>query len=80
LRDRAVRNIKDFRIKDEWSGSETILGFSRPVDIWTVPVYTINESEAGIDRQYQSLGIMITLPVKMLPGEKKDLKVNIKLG
>jgi alpha-amylase len=48
------KDVRDFRLVDEWQMVETRFGLSSPATLWRSPVETTSLSEAGLERVYQS--------------------------
>lgn len=70
---------KVFRIKDEWSGANISHRFDRSIRIWTAPVYTINESEGGLDKTYQGLSAFIVKKLALRKGKTETFSIAVNI-
>ncbi len=43
---------------DQWQGLDVLIGLSRPSGIWTFPLETVSQSEAGFELVHQSVCVM----------------------
>lgn len=43
---------------DEWQGIDILMGVDRPSGVWTFPIETVSQSEAGFELVHQSVCIM----------------------
>lgn len=43
---------------DQWQGIDILIGLSRPSGIWTFPIETVSQSEAGFELVHQSVCVM----------------------
>ncbi len=59
---------RDLCLVDEWAGAEVVLGWHRPTALGWAPVETVSISEAGFERIYQGLAILLCWPLRLLPG------------
>ncbi len=74
LKNRDFRNIDSFLLKDEWSDIEIKYRFSESVRLWSIPIYTLNETESGLDKTYQYLSLLIQTPISLACEE--DIKLS----
>lgn len=54
-------NLLDTRnlgLIDQWQGLDVLIGLSRPASIWTFPIETVSQSEAGFELVHQSVCVM----------------------
>jgi len=80
LRKRELPNTAQMNLTDEWEGIKLKMLFNDAVKIWTVPVYTLNESEAGLEKTYQYLSILSQRPVDLKGEEIMEFNASIKVG
>jgi len=50
-----LRDVDNLGLVDEWLGLEVGLTASRPTGIWTFPIDTVSQSEAGFELVHQSI-------------------------
>lgn len=43
---------------DQWQGLDVLIGLSRPAGLWTFPIETVSQSEAGFELVHQSVCVM----------------------
>ena len=73
LKNRDFRNIDSFLLKDEWSDIKIEYRFSGLVRLWSIPIYTLNETESGLGKTYQYLSLLIQAPISL--GCEEDIKL-----
>ncbi|CAN5534281.1 hypothetical protein BH20CHL7_BH20CHL7_04420 [soil metagenome] len=44
--------------------------FDEPTDAWWAPIETISNSESGFERVYQGSGLLLSWPLRLVPGER----------
>jgi len=59
-------DVEYLGLKDEWLGIGVELGMSRPSGIWTFPIETVSNSEAGFESVHQSV---VVLPHWLVQGD-----------
>jgi 4-alpha-glucanotransferase len=64
---------------DEWIGAELTLGSAEPGDCAWAPVETVSLSEAGLERIYQGSSIVWCWPLRLTPGEARELRIALTL-
>ena len=63
---------------DEWLGLDCVLSFSRPTGLWTFPVETVSQSEAGFELVHQSVAVIPHWIV--IPEPDGSWKVSMRLA
>jgi alpha-amylase len=58
-----------FGIVDRWQKLDIELRFKRPAAIWTFPVQTVSQSEAGFELIYQSTAVVPIWTLSLMPRE-----------
>ncbi len=53
-----LSNMQHLGVIDEWLGVDVLMGLSRPAGIWTFPIETVSQSEAGFELVHQSVCVM----------------------
>jgi 4-alpha-glucanotransferase len=64
---------------DEWIGVELTLATPEPGDCAWAPVETVSLSEAGLERIYQGSSIVWCWPLRLAPGETRELRIALTL-
>lgn len=53
-----MHDAHDLGLVDEWLGIDVGLNFDRPTAVWTYPVETVSQSEAGFELVHQSVAVV----------------------
>jgi alpha-amylase len=53
-----LQDTQHLGLIDQWQGLDVLIGLSRPAGIWTFPVETVSQSEAGFELVHQSVCVM----------------------
>jgi hypothetical protein len=64
---------------DEWIGVELTLAATEAADCAWAPVETVSLSEAGLERIYQGSSIVWCWPMRLAPGETRELGMTLAL-
>ncbi len=65
---------KELILEDIWFKLRYLFKFSKEVDIFSYPIYTISDSESGLEKSYQGLSINFVWPL-----DNKCLNLNFKM-
>jgi 4-alpha-glucanotransferase len=52
-----LADAAELGLVDEWLGIDVNLGFSRPTGLWTFPIESVSQSEAGFELVHQSVAV-----------------------
>ncbi len=66
------KNIKEWIFNDSWRGLRIKLNSKDPLTLIASPVETVSESESGLEKTYQELGVLIQRPFYLAAGEIKE--------
>jgi alpha-amylase len=58
--DRRHDEVRSFTLLDRWGGKAIRIGVDRPFELWRSGLYTISQSESGLERVYQQT-VFLTL-------------------
>jgi alpha-amylase len=72
--------IKELTLKDNWFGLEVKYEFDQETDVWHFPVETVSESESGMEKTYQSLGLLFRWKLEIRKEETRQLKIVQKIN
>ncbi|MCS7305216.1 MAG: DUF1926 domain-containing protein [Thermoguttaceae bacterium] len=53
-----LAQVDGLRLTDQWRGLEVSFHASRPTDVWTFPIETVSQSEAGFELVHQSVVVL----------------------
>ena len=54
----SLENQREISLTDEWLGLHLNLNFSQPTHLWTFPVETVSQSEAGFELVHQAVTVL----------------------
>jgi hypothetical protein len=74
-----LKNVSNLFLNDQWTSSQMKIMISEPLDVRIIPVYTVNESEEGIDETYQYIRMLFMKKICLEKDEKLNLKFEIKV-
>jgi len=57
------------RIEERHSGLAVTFAVSRPADVWALPIFTISNSEGGVEKNFQGTALHLRWPLALRPGE-----------
>ncbi|UCD54825.1 MAG: DUF1926 domain-containing protein [Candidatus Omnitrophota bacterium] len=80
LRNRHKKRVRKIALVDKFSGIEINHIFEKPVNLWSFPVYTLNESERGIGKSFQGTSLLFHRKVALRKNEKFSLETKIKIS
>jgi alpha-amylase len=70
---------RELTLMDEWIGVELTLAATEAADCAWAPVETVSLSEAGLERIYQGSSIVWCWPMRLAPGETRELGMTLAL-
>ncbi len=70
-----ARRVTAFAQGNDWIGLRVDSTISKPADVWWAPVETVSNSEAGFERVYQGLGILVSWPLSLAPGASRTATI-----
>ncbi len=76
LKRKSFLNTKELVLEDSWFRLRYLFEFSRETRIFMYPIYTVSDSESGLERSYQGLSINF---IWRLEEDSIDLDFNIKV-
>ena len=68
-----ARRVVAFSQGNDYVGVRLDSTISRPADVWWAPVETVSNSEAGFERVYQGMGLLVSRPVALAPGGRRTM-------
>ena len=66
------KNIREWVFQDSWRGFAIRLNSDAPVSLITAAVETVSESESGLERTYQELGVLLQRKIVLKPRETQE--------
>jgi hypothetical protein len=75
-----VRGMAGVTLVDEWIGVRACLEWAPDAELAWGPVQTVSASEAGFERIYQGIALLVVWPVELSAGETRELGGSITLG
>lgn len=80
MRSRKKRKVKEIRIVDRFSRIRIDHIFEEPVDLWSFPVYALNETEKGLGKSYQELSLLFHKTLSLSKGQKFSLGLRLRIS
>ena len=80
LRNRCKRRVRKIALVDKSSGIEINHIFEEPINFWSFPIYTLNESERGIGKSFQGISLLFYRKLALDKNEKFSLETRIKIS
>ena len=74
------RNIRKISLVDKVSGLTVEHTFASPVDLWSFPVYTLNESEKGLGKTFQEISFLFNRKLALKKNAKFCLETRIRIS
>ncbi len=71
--------ISHLKVNDEFRGIQLDFRLSQPWDLWRYPVETVSQSESGLERNYQCSCLVWTAPLRLGPGESRELEITVEV-
>ena len=73
------KDVSTLDVENKINNLHLQLKFSLPCDLWKYEVQTVSQSESGYEREYQSTAFIPNWKLKILEGERKEIKVYLNL-
>lgn len=74
------KDIQEWVFNDSWRGIKIRLQTEDKTQLIAVPIETVSESELGLERTYQELGVLMQRSVELKAGEIKKYKVRLTVN
>jgi len=66
---KALSDQKKYTFQDEWNDMALTFAFEDKVDIWQCPIFTISDSEGGMEKNYQGMCLVVSACLSLQPGD-----------
>ena len=76
---RKLKNIRKLVLKDRYCGATVEHLFEDAVNAWVFPLYTLNESESGIGRNFQGSSVLFYRVVSLDDGQSANINAALKV-
>ncbi|MBN1353720.1 MAG: DUF1926 domain-containing protein [Candidatus Omnitrophica bacterium] len=80
MRNKIKNDISKITIRDKFCGLRIEHSFDKPMNMWSFPLYTINESEKGLGRSFQEISLLFHKRLSLEEKERFSQTVNIKIS
>ncbi|MGB2705475.1 MAG: alpha-amylase/4-alpha-glucanotransferase domain-containing protein [Candidatus Omnitrophota bacterium] len=80
LRKKDRRRVRKIGLADKLSGLRVLHTFTSPVDLWSFPVYTLNESERGLGKTFQEVSLLFNRKLALKKNAKFSLEAGIRIS
>jgi alpha-amylase len=74
------KGIREWVFHDAWRGIQIRLTTEDEIQLIAAPVETVSESELGLERTYQELGVLAQRKFELKPGETKGHRVRLTVN
>ena len=74
------KNVREWIFSDSWRGIWIEIRSKEPMDLITAPVETVSESESGLEKTYQELGVLLQKSVSLRPDQTLEEVLEIKVS
>ena len=74
------KSIKEWIFSDSWRGIGIKLQSKEAMDLIAAPVETISESESGLERTYQELGVLLQRNLILKPKETQEEMLELRVS
>jgi alpha-amylase len=80
LRNRSKKGLRKVELVDKFSKLGIEHTFEKPMNLWSFPVYTLNESERGIGKNFQGISLLFYRKLALGKDEKFSMGARIKIS
>ncbi|MFH1593140.1 MAG: alpha-amylase/4-alpha-glucanotransferase domain-containing protein [Candidatus Omnitrophota bacterium] len=77
MRKREMKHVSEVALTDKFCGIKISHAFEEPVDVWSFPVYTVNESDKGLYKSFQEISMLFHKKLFLGSGQKLSLKAKV---
>ncbi len=75
----ADKDVKEWILHDTWRDIFITLSLKDKMDFLAVPIETISESESGLERTFQEIGVLLQREFHWKPGETREVSIELSL-
>lgn len=75
-----TENVESLSLTDEWQGLVAAFTFEKPALLWRMPIETVSQSEAGMERVFQGSSILPSWELNLAPGENWNMNIVLNVG
>jgi len=75
-----IDDVQEVRLVDKWQGFFISLKFTQNSMLWRFPIYTVSQSEEGMEQNYQHSTVIPIWNLKIPPGEKWKTSIVLELN
>lgn len=80
MRGKRAKRSRQITLKDRSCGLRIDHVFEEPVNVWSFPVYTLNESERGLGKTFQEVSLLFCKKISLENHGKFSLQAKIKVS
>jgi len=80
MKNRHARRLRKITLTDRASALRVEHTFASPVNLWSFPVYTLNESERGLGKTFQEVSLLFNRRLTLEPKAKFLLEAGIRIS
>ena len=80
MRKRKKRRVRKVVLVDRFSKLRIEHIFEKPMELWSFPVYTLNESERGLGKDFQEISMLFHRRITLSGGDKFSLTTKVGIA
>jgi len=80
MRNRKISRVRKITLSDRFCNLKIEHNFREKMNLWSIPIYTLNESERGLGKNFQGLSLLFHRKLALRKGEKASLEARIKVS
>jgi len=80
MRNGRTNRLRKIELTDKVSGIRIEHTFATPVNLWSFPVYTLNESDRGLGKTFQEISLLFNRKLTLEPNAKFSLEAGIRIS
>ena len=80
MKDLKERGVREIALADEYCGIKINHSFGEPVDLWSFPVYTLNETECGLGKNFQELSLLFHKRVSLKSKGRTSFSAKVRIS
>ena len=80
MRNRNLKGIKHITLLDRCYGFKVEHILEKPMDFWSFPLYTLNESESGLGKNFQEISLLFSKKLSLKKSGRFSMEAKIKVS
>ncbi|MBL7157428.1 MAG: DUF1926 domain-containing protein [Candidatus Omnitrophica bacterium] len=80
MRPRRQKGVREIALLDKFCGLKINHIFEKPVNAWSFPVYTLNETEKGLGKTFQEISLLFHKKLLLKSKQKYSLATRVRIS